>query len=421
MFGGWGKWPWRRRLPRLPLSCAALSLLCLLLARVPLADAQISPKMYTRLACPSVAHRWLASSYYLNSTTWLDSVPGSGTRHDGRLLNSDNATGSTVTAPFFDAGQNALVFSPRSLSSTVGPYVQLPSVQFGNGDFTFYVLAKYSSPGGSGSSWPRIFDFSSTGTGSGVYMILTQYGASNAVYATVGKSGNESSMCTHDTTKIYQTLYQTYCNFSSYTAGSASDFTTTWQAGVWAQVAFVYRLTTNVTTMYWNGVRVLDRSTPNVAASLLGQTLAYTYFGKSQYGDTFLNGAIGDAQLYTEALTDTHIANLMAGGDATGCPSSSLNVAMCPSTTTCAPSNVNNTIVQLLLNGTDTANTLTCQQQCAVARGCIGIVYWNSTTNYSTYNCELRNDLSGYGSSALVITCGPLPTAWGVSPPPPPR
>ena len=390
----------------MPLACAALPLLCVLLSRVPLAHADISPKMYTRLACPSVAHRWLASNYYVNLTTWLDSVPGTGIRHDGLLKNSDT---SPVKAPFFDTGQNAMVFSPRGLGSTVGPYVQLPSVQFGNGDFTFYVLAKYSSPGGSGSSWPRIFDFSSTGTSSGVYFILTQYGASNAVYATVGKAGNESSMCTHDNTKISQTLYQTFCNFSSYTAGSASDFTTTWQAGVWAQVAFVYRLSTNVTTMYWNGARVLDRQTPNVAASLLGQTLAYTYFGKSQYGDTMLSGAIGDVQLYTEALTDTHIANLMAGGDATGCPTSSLNVAMCPSTSTCAPSNVNNTIVQLLLNGTDTANTLTCQQQCAVARGCIGIVYWNSTTNYSTYNCELRNDLSGYGSSALVITCGPLP------------
>ena len=169
LFGGWGKRPWRRRLPRMPLACAALPLLCVLLSRVPLAHADISPKMYTRLACPSVAHRWLASNYYVNLTTWLDSVPGTGIRHDGLLKNSDT---SPVKAPFFDTGQNAMVFSPRGLGSTVGPYVQLPSVQFGNGDFTFYVLAKYSSPGGSGSSWPRIFDFSSTGTSSGVYFIL---------------------------------------------------------------------------------------------------------------------------------------------------------------------------------------------------------------------------------------------------------
>jgi hypothetical protein len=46
---------------------------------------------------------------------------------------------------------------------------------------------------------------------------------------------------------------------------------------------------------------VLDRVTPNVY-DLLGQTMSYSYFGKSQYSsDTLLNGAIADAQLYTEA------------------------------------------------------------------------------------------------------------------------
>ena len=364
-------------------------------------DATIDPKMYTRLACPSVSHRWLASNYYVTNTTWSDSVPGV-VRHDGVLKNTDT---SPVTVPSFDAAQSAVTFSPRGLTSTSGPYVQLPSVQFGTSDFTLYVLAKYTSPGATGTSWPRIFDFSSTGTSSGVYFILTQYGASNAVYATVGQANSENSMCTYDKTKVSQTNYQGFCNF---TGASASSFTSTWQSGVWAQVAFVYRYTTNVTTMYWNGVRVLDRTTPNVAASLLGQTLSYTYFGKSQYPqDTILNGAIADVQLYTEALTDSHIANLMRGGDATGCPTSTLNVAMCPSTTVCAPTNINNTIVLLMLNGTDTVNQLTCQQQCAAARGCIGIVYWssNTTNSSSTYNCELRNDLSGSGVSALATTC----------------
>jgi len=309
-----------------------------------------------------------------------------------------------VTVPSFDPAQSAVTFSPRTLTSTIGPYVQLPSVQFGNRDFTLYTLAKYTSAGATGTGWPRVFDFSSTGTSTGVYFILTQYGASNAVYATVGKANSENSLCTYDTTKVTATNYQGFCN---YTGTSSSSFTSTWQSDVWAQVAFVYRYTTNVTTMYWNGARVLDRQTPNVAESLLGQTLSYSYFGKSQYADTMLNGAIADVQLYTEALTDSHIANLMRGGDATGCPTSTLNVAMCPSTTACAPTNINNTIVLLMLNGTDTANQLTCQQQCAAARGCIGIVYWSSSTtnSSSTYNCELRNDLSGSGVSALATTC----------------
>ena len=147
---------------------------------------------------------------------------------------------------------------------------------------------------------------------------------------------------------------------------------------------------------------MLDRSTPNVY-DLLGQTMSYSYFGKSQYSDTMLNGAIADAQLYTEALTDTHIYNLYSGGDATGCPLSTLNVALCPSSVTVAPSNNSNTILQLRLQGnTNDINSRTCQQQCALSKGCAGIVFTPDATN-ATYNCELRWELSGTGASALAL------------------
>ncbi len=145
-------------------------------------------------------------------------------------------------------------------------------------------------------------------------------------------------------------------------------------------------------------MRVLDRMTSNVY-DLLGQTMSYSYFGKSQYADSMLNGAIADAQLYTEALTDTHIYNLYSGGDATGCPLSTLNVALCPSTASVSPSNNTNTILQLHLQGTDDENARTCQQQCAVLKGCVGIVFAPNSVG-ATYNCELRWELSGSGVSA---------------------
>ena len=147
---------------------------------------------------------------------------------------------------------------------------------------------------------------------------------------------------------------------------------------------------------------MLDRQTPNVY-DLLGQTMAYSYFGKSQYSDTMLNGAIADAQLYTEALTDTHIYNLYSGGDATGCPLSTLNVALCPTASSVAPSNNSNTILQLLLqDSSNNVNSRTCQQQCALAKGCVGIVFTPDSTN-ATYNCELRWEMSGSGVSAQAL------------------
>ena len=148
---------------------------------------------------------------------------------------------------------------------------------------------------------------------------------------------------------------------------------------------------------------MLDRVTPNVY-DLLNTTMSYSYFGKSQYtGDTFLNGAIGDAQLYTEALTDAHIYNLYSGGDATGCPLSTLNVALCPSSSSVALSNNSNTILQLLLHDSnDATNSRTCQQQCALCKGCAGIVYTPNSTN-ATYNCELRWELSGTGATAQAL------------------
>ena len=140
------------------------------------AQAQTDTRMYTRLACPTVKHRWLAASQYLNATTWTDGVQSGA--QDAILVNTDTGTPS-ISKPFYDQSSKSVLFSPRSMSSTTGPYVNLQSVHFGTGDFTFVVLAKYSNApnpvtGANDWRWPRIFDFSTTGNQYGTYFILTE-------------------------------------------------------------------------------------------------------------------------------------------------------------------------------------------------------------------------------------------------------
>ena len=154
------------RVHRLHQPFLTACLLCLLYG----ARAQDS-RMYTRLACPTVKHRWLAASQYLNATTWRDGVQSGA--QDAVLVNSDTGT-PAISKPFYDQSSKSVLFSPRAQSSTTGPYVNLQSVHFGTGDFTFVILAKYNSPGTSGDVWPRIFDFSTTGNQYGTYFILTE-------------------------------------------------------------------------------------------------------------------------------------------------------------------------------------------------------------------------------------------------------
>ena len=148
-----------------------LLIVCLLSQLSCRVDAQVDSRMYTRLACPTVQHRWLAASQYLNSTTWTDGVQSGA--QDALLVNTDNGS-PAISKPFYDQSSKSVLFSPRSQSSTTGPYVNLQSVHFGTGDFTFVILAKYNSPGTSGDAWPRIFDFSTTGNQYGTYFILTE-------------------------------------------------------------------------------------------------------------------------------------------------------------------------------------------------------------------------------------------------------
>lgn len=57
-------------------------------------------------------------------------------------------------------------------------------------------------------------------------------------------------MCSYDYSSTMDPTYRnTYCNQTAYTAATA--FNTSWAANTWVQVAFVFRVSTNVTTMYW--------------------------------------------------------------------------------------------------------------------------------------------------------------------------
>lgn len=78
------------------------------------------------------------------------------------------------------------------------------------------------------------------------------------MYSTIGLSGSENSMCTYDYNSAMTALYRnTFCNQTGYTAATA--FNATWGANTWAHIAYVFRTTTNVTTMYWCAGTVIQR------------------------------------------------------------------------------------------------------------------------------------------------------------------
>ena len=207
----------------------------------------------------------------------------------------------------------------------------------------------------------------------------------------IGSAGSEEAICSWPTFDYPGGRYDAiFC--SGFTGYSPSGFTTTFQANNWTQAAFIYHDATSKMDFYWNGVLVGSR-TSDFIRNLLNTQMKYSYLGRSQYAqDGTLYGGIADIQFYDVALTSTHLANLYAGGDASGCPSSPLVLAMCPSTSLLWPSNSSNTILQLDLTGSDGVNLITCQQQCGATKGCVGIVLDSDIS--PAWNCELRNDMS---------------------------
>ena len=112
----------------------------------------MDPFTVSRLACPTLVHRWVASATYINAPgspfIWQDAARLGDGSFDALLKTSVNKSicaSPCLTAaedpdggPYYDPVQQAAIFVPPDPTSDLpdGPYVLLPSVQFGTGDFT---------------------------------------------------------------------------------------------------------------------------------------------------------------------------------------------------------------------------------------------------------------------------------------------
>jgi fibronectin type 3 domain-containing protein len=197
-----------------------------------------------------------------NETGGAVAADSSGGAHDATLLNG----------PAFAAGilGNALV-----LPATASQYASLPSgIVSGLTDFTIATWIKVNAF----TTWQRIFDF---GVDSGTNMFLTAQGPAGA-----GRP-----------------------RFSIRTASIAEqviDSSVALTAGAWAHVA-VTRSGSTV-SIYING-SLAGSSTITASPADLGFT-ARNYLGKSQFADPYLNAALDDFRIYTQALSPAEIAAL---------------------------------------------------------------------------------------------------------------
>ena len=371
--------------------------------------AALDPLVLRRIACPSVSHRWLASAQYVTSTRWLDSVWGA-SPVDAVLMSRANsmvATPATLSGPSFDATQQAVVFAGNggvgcrdntcacrvggaSTCPAGGQYAQFfPSIALGSSDFSIVAVVKYNSL----DSWSRVFDFGQ-GAASLPYFIMTHYTDQRHFYLSLGQTGSETAVCS--TTCPYAYCYQP----------TSGRFPGSWVPGQWVHVVLTFSAVTNLTHFYWNGVLGAAMVTPNLRA-LLNSNLTASYLGRSQYpNDAYFSGAIADLQVYTEAeLSATNVAGLYLGMDASSCPTNPTPNSFCP-----------------LSAGFDfpggdvlaihAANNRTCQQQCALTRGCAGLVFYGdalaSVGNASALNCFLKGSAPAEGGGT------PLPgaAAW---------
>ncbi len=178
-----------------------------------------------------------------------------------------------VGAPTFAAGKlnNAL-----GLTAASAQYATLPSgIVSGVTDFTVSTWVKVNAF----ATWQRIFDF---GTGTTNYMFLTtQYGT--------GGSASRLRFGIRTPSVPEQIV-----------SGTSIALTT----GAWTHVAVVRSGTT--VSLYVNGA-LAGSGTIALNPSDLGVT-TQNYLGKSQWNDPYLDGALDDFRLYSQALSASEIA-----------------------------------------------------------------------------------------------------------------
>ncbi|HEY8991244.1 MAG TPA: LamG-like jellyroll fold domain-containing protein [Luteolibacter sp.] len=188
---------------------------------------------------------------------------------------SDRGQNATlVNGPAFAAGKinNALCFT-----ATSSQYAKLPSgVVNGLTDFTVSTWIKVNAF----ATWQRIFDF---GSNTSNYMDLAAQGPAGA---------GRPRFAIRTPSVAEQTI----------------DSTIALTTGTWAHVAVVRSGTT--VSLYVNG-SIAGSGTVTLTPSDLGAT-TQNYLGKSQYNDPYLNAALDDFRIYSQALNASDIALLAA-------------------------------------------------------------------------------------------------------------
>jgi fibronectin type 3 domain-containing protein len=236
-----------------------------------------------------------------NGVTYYYVVSGTGTQGPGpdsaevavvpsnlRLhLRFDESSGS-VAADSSGSGRNAtLVNAPTfaagkldnglTLAAASAQYATLPSgVVSGLTDFTVSTWVKVNAF----ATWQRIFDF---GTSQTNYMFLTTQ------YTPTAPNASKLRFGIRTPTVAEQTVSGTGVALS---------------AGVWNHVAVIRSGTT--VSIYVNG-SLAGSGTIALSPADLGVT-TQNYLGKSQFNDPYLDAAVDDFRLYSQALSASEIA-----------------------------------------------------------------------------------------------------------------
>ncbi len=188
---------------------------------------------------------------------------------------SGNGRDATLVAgPSFVAGRigNALNFTQASAQ-----YATLPEgIVSGVTDFTVSTWIKVNAF----ATWQRIFDF---GTGTTNYMFLTTQ------YTPTAPNNAKLRFGIRSTTVGEQSV-----------SGTGIALT----AGAWTHVAVVRSGTT--VSIYVNGA-LAGTGTIALSPADLGVT-TLNYLGKAQFNDPYLNAALDDFRLYSQALSASEIA-----------------------------------------------------------------------------------------------------------------
>jgi hypothetical protein len=198
--------------------------------------------------------------------TGATAVDSSGRHQDATLVN----------APTWSAGK---INNAVTLTQTASHSVTLPAGVLGLTDTTIMTWVKLNTV----TTWQRIFDF---GTGTTNYMFLTtQYGtggSANKLRFAIRTPGVAETVVNQINSSIAMPL------------------------GTWVHVAVVLSGTTG--RLYLNGVEVGASTAMTLSPASLGVT-TLNYLGKSQFAaDPYLNAALDDFRIYSEALSASQIA-----------------------------------------------------------------------------------------------------------------